>query len=71
VGVTLGLLINTLDPEAIVIGGGLGLAGGVYGQHLIASTRRHVWSESARNLPILPASTGSDAGWIGAALAAQ
>lgn len=66
----LGLLVGTLDPEAVVIGGGLGSNEGAYWNHLIASTRRCIWSERQRDLPILRAETGADAGWIGAALCA-
>jgi glucokinase len=66
----LGLLVNVLDPEAIVIGGGLGLSEGPYWDELIAVTRRHIWSEVHRDLPIVRAATGPDAGLIGAAIAA-
>jgi glucokinase len=61
------LLINMLDPEVVGIGGGLGLSDGPYWDHFIASSRRHVWSELHRDLPILQAATGVNAGWIGAA----
>ena len=61
------LLVNVLDPEAVVIGDGLGLSDGPYWDHFIASTRRHIWSELHRDLPILRAATGVDAVWIGAA----
>ena len=61
------LLVNTLDPEAVIIGGGLGLSDGPYWEHFIAATRRHIWSGVHRDLPILRAATGTDAGWIGAA----
>jgi glucokinase len=54
------LLVNVLDPEAVVVGGGLGLAGGLFWDAFEASTRR---------LPILPAGLGVDAGLIGAAAA--
>ena len=67
-GVLIGLLVNALDPEVVIIGGGLGLAGGLYGSRLTASIRAHIWAESRRQLPILPAALGSDAGVIGAAL---
>jgi glucokinase len=66
-GNSVGFLINILDPEAIVVGGGLGLAGGPYWSSFEDATRRHVWSESARDLPIFPAMLGTDAGLIGAA----
>jgi len=65
-----GLLVNVLDPEAVVVGGGLGLSEGPYWDEFIAATRRHIWSEEHRGLPILRAATGPDAGLIGAAFAA-
>lgn len=65
-----GLLVNVLDPEAVVIGGGLGLSEGPYWDEFIAATRRHIWSKVHRDLPILRAATGPDAGLIGAAIAA-
>lgn len=66
-GSRLGTLVNLLDPGAMIIGGGLGLAGGLYWESLVASARRHVWPEASRDLPILPAALGPDAGLIGAA----
>lgn len=65
-----GLLVNVLDPEAVVVGGGLGLSEGPFWDGFIASTRKHIWSEVHRNLPILRAQTGVRAGFMGAAAAA-
>jgi glucokinase len=70
-GSAVGWLVNVLDPEALIIGGGLGRTGGLYWDCLVQSTRAHIWNEEARELPILPAALGPDAGVIGAALAAQ
>jgi glucokinase len=69
-GNSVGFLINVLDPEAVIIGGGLGLSGGIYWNSLIASTRQHIWSDATRDLPILPAVLGTNAGLIGAAATA-
>jgi glucokinase len=69
-GSGLGFLINVLDPDAVVVGGGLGLAGGLYWEALVESTRRHIWADTTRELPIVPAQLGPDAGLIGAALTA-
>lgn len=69
-GSTLGLLVNVLDPEAIVVGGGLGSAPGHYWNRLAPSIRRAIWSEVHRDLPIVQAKLGRDSGVIGAALLA-
>jgi glucokinase len=69
-GVAVGHLVNTLDPEAVVVGGGLGLSGGLYWESFTAAARRHLWSELHRDLPIHSAALGQDAGIIGAAAAA-
>jgi glucokinase len=69
-GTTFGFLVNVLDPELVVVGGGLGLAGGLYWSNLVASTRAHIWSGTNRDLPIVPAALGADAGVVGAAATA-
>ncbi len=69
-GVSIGWLVNVLDPAAIVIGGGLGSAPGLYWDRMFASAREHIWSEVSRSVPIVPAALGPAAGLIGAALAA-
>ena len=70
-GSAIGWLVNVLDPEAVVIGGGLSRAGDLYLDCLARSTRAHIWHEETRDLPILPAALGADAGLIGAALSVQ
>lgn len=69
-GNSVGFLVNVLDPEAVVVGGGLGLAGGLYWSAFETATREHIWSDTARHLRILPAALGQDSGLIGAAAAA-
>jgi glucokinase len=69
-GAAIGHLVNVLDPEAVVIGGGLGMVGGLYRESLDSSLRTHVWSDFHREIPLLSAELGNDAGFIGAALAA-
>ncbi len=67
---TVGLMVNVLDPEVLIIGGGLGLSEGAYWESFLAATRRHIWSEVHRELPILRAQTGVHVGLLGAATAA-
>jgi len=66
-GGTIGLLVNVLDPELVVLGGGLGVSTGPYRDALIDAARGRIWWEGHRDLPIVSALLGTDAGLIGAA----
>lgn len=66
-GVSVAFLCNVIDPEAVIVGGGLGLAGGLYWESFVAATRSHIYAAATRQLPIRPAQLGVDAGIIGAA----
>lgn len=67
-GRILSLLVDSLDPEMLVIGGGLGCAPGRYFDSLAAQTRAGLWDGVPNPLPIVQAQLGPDAGLIGAAL---
>lgn len=69
-GSTVGLMVNVLDPEAVILGGGLAQSGEFPWDAFLESTRRNIWSGIHRDLPILRAETGINAGVIGAALSA-
>jgi glucokinase len=67
-----GIMINLLNLEACIIGGGISAAG----QPLLEAVRRHLpaytWPRLYRNAQVLLARLGNDAGMIGAAaMAAQ
>ena len=66
-GKNIAQLANIFDPAVIVLGGGLGLATGLYRDTLVASVRQQIWHEPVRDLPIVPAALGTSAGLIGAA----
>jgi glucokinase len=68
-GLALAALVNALDPEAVVVGGGLGLVD-AYRERVAAVARREIDAEQTRSLPIVPAQLGERSGLIGAALAA-
>jgi glucokinase len=59
--------VDLLDPEAIVLGGGLGLAGGLYRTVLEETVRQSIWSDTNRSLALVDAVFGTDAGVVGAA----
>ncbi len=69
-GYSIGHLVNTLDPAAVLLGGGLGLAGGLYFETAQHAARAQIWSAIHRGVPILTAGCGNDSGLIGAALRA-
>jgi len=70
-GMGIALYVNLLDPEAVIVGGGLGSAGGVYWERAVASARELIWADNVRDLPILRAALGENAGVIGAAALAR
>src|SRR4030095_3924037 len=65
-GVSAAFLVNVLDPGLIVVGGGGGLAGGLYWDAFERACREHIFADSSRTLPITPAKLGIDAGLVGA-----
>jgi len=69
-GIGIALLVNLLDPEAVLIGGGLGLAEGLYWKHMIDAARQSIWSDTSRDIPMLKGALGTDAPIIGAAAVA-
>jgi glucokinase len=68
-GTELAALVNALDPEAVVIGGGLGLAPG-FMQRVVARMRPQIYAASTRDLAVHPSGLGPHAGVIGAAVSA-
>ena len=66
-GVSVAFLVNVLDPEMIVVGGGLGMAGGLYWDAFQRSCREHIFADNSRGLPIVSAKLGTHAGLAGAA----
>ncbi len=61
-------LINTFDPEAVVIGGGIAEAGPQLFGPLAGAMDRVEWRPLGEAVPILPATLGIKAGALGAAL---
>jgi glucokinase len=62
------LLVNVLDPHALIVGGGLGCVDGPYWHCLEAAARARIWADAARRIPLLRSGLGPDAAAIGAAL---
>lgn len=69
-GIALANAIHLLDPECVVVGGGVAEMGEVFWGPLRASVRRHLVGPAADS-PLVPAQLGYDAGVIGAAALAM
>lgn len=67
-GLGLAGVVNLLNPDIVVIGGGVADGGAGYVETVAAEIRRHSFNEATENLRIARASLGNDAGFIGAGI---
>jgi glucokinase len=71
-GVGLGALVNVLDPDVIVVGGGVAGIGPAFLGPAVEAMAEGVTGSVARSVtPVLPAHFGASAGLVGAALLAH
>lgn len=68
-GNTIALLVNMLDPQRVVVGGGLATLDGPYWRTLGEAARRAIWHNPAKDVQIRQSYLKGKAGMIGAALA--
>jgi len=66
-GSFIAFLLNLLDPDAMVIGGGLVSGSSQFRERVLLAGRSRIWATSARSTPILLGELGANAGAIGAA----
>lgn len=69
-GEALAAVVNVLDPDAIVIGGGVGNLPMLYGQETRDAVHRHLFNDRFET-PLLRPSLGDSAGVFGAAMLAR
>jgi glucokinase len=60
-------LVNVLDPEVVIVGGGIAVAGDVLFEPLRRELRDVAWSLEGEEVRVVPAELGEYAGAIGAA----
>jgi glucokinase len=70
-GRALALMANMLDPEAIVLGGGVALSSPAYFEACREAFHRTLWHRQRVLPPLVPAALGADAGLVGAGLAVR
>lgn len=66
-GIGVASLVNLLNPEIIVIGGGVANGWKLFEQHMRQQVSERAFPLPARSVKILPAECGDDAGLLGAA----
>ena len=64
-------LLNTLDPEIVVLGGGVSLAGDFLIDRVKESLKKYALPSALEGLKIVQAELGNDAGILGAAYLAM
>jgi glucokinase len=67
-GQGIGILLNTLNPSVVVIGGGISHSLNALLPHIRRSVREHAFREMIAEARIEPARLGNDAGMVGAAM---
>lgn len=71
IGIALAGVVNFINPERIVIGGGISQAGEFLFEPLRRAIQRHAFERPAQAVTVCQAELGSDAGMIGSAVMAQ
>ncbi|HOP07011.1 MAG TPA: ROK family protein [candidate division Zixibacteria bacterium] len=67
-GIGLAGVVNLLNPEIVVIGGGIADGGGGFVEMVAAVIKERAWDSATRELRVARARLGNDAGFIGAAV---
>lgn len=67
-GLALAGVVNLLNPEIVIIGGGVADGGAGYVDHVSAEIRKRAFSSATEKLRIARATLGNDAGFIGAGI---
>ena len=70
-GVVIANLVNLLDPEAIILGGGIASASALFLDEARAKAGRLIVNPDSKRIPLLKAALGPAAGAVGAALLAK
>ena len=65
-GIGIANLINLFNPEMVIIGGGVSLAGDLFFDNIRRVVGRHVIQSSGKDLPIIPVAFGENAALMGA-----
>lgn len=66
-GIGITSLVNAIDPEIVVIGGGAAAGWDMFIEPLRSEVKKRAFTERGKNVELAPAARGDDAGLLGAA----
>jgi glucokinase-like ROK family protein len=66
IGIGIANLVNLFNPELIVIGGGVSMAGDIFFDNIREVVAKHVMQSTPREIPIYPVAFGNNAALMGA-----
>ena len=67
-GIAFANIVNLIDPEVIIVGGGVVESSDLFLPKIKKTMREHIFSPEAKKIKILKSKLGENAGAIGAAL---
>lgn len=70
-GQGISVLMQQFDPDSIIIGGSVSKAWDLFYESMVSCIQEHTYREISKDMSIIPAELGEDAGTIGAALLAK
>ena len=66
-GSLIALLINTIDPQCVILGGGVVINNNYFNKILIKHIREYIFAENCKKIPIISSKLKNDAALLGAA----
>ncbi len=66
IGIGIANLVNLFNPEMVIVGGGVSLAGDLFFDNIRRVVGQHVIQSSGKDLPIIPVAFGENAALMGA-----
>ncbi|PPR45314.1 MAG: Glucokinase [Alphaproteobacteria bacterium MarineAlpha5_Bin7] len=66
-GSLIALLVNILDPQCVILGGGVALNNKFLNKMMIKYTRKYIFAKSCKKIPIINSKLKNDAALLGAA----
>ena len=67
-GSLIALLINIIDPQCVILGGGVAINNNYFNKIIIKHIREYIFAENCKKIPIINSKLKNDAALLGAAV---